>query len=142
MSAPQVSGVATIIAAMRPGIDNELVRSILCAGAEDEVGDALDTPGFDNYYGWGRLNAYHSLVLAHTALRHSETSGTPVLSWNASPNAADKNPYCVQVSTNLANGQFLTVTRTNITYVGTQAYYSVQGTTDTHAIYRLGISRQ
>ena len=45
-------------------------------GAEDGVGDAADTPGFDNYYGWGRLNAYHTLLLAQLAVDSFAAAGS------------------------------------------------------------------
>ncbi|HEY2952470.1 MAG TPA: S8 family serine peptidase, partial [Verrucomicrobiae bacterium] len=68
-SAPMVSGVAALIASVKPDVTQEQMRLLLCAGADDGVGDpAEDTPGFDIYYGWGRLNAYNSLVLALTTL--------------------------------------------------------------------------
>jgi len=64
-----VSGVAALIASVKPDVTQDQMRALLCAGADDEVGDpAEDTPGFDIYYGWGRLNAYNSLVLALTRI--------------------------------------------------------------------------
>ncbi|HYG34630.1 MAG TPA: S8 family serine peptidase, partial [Clostridia bacterium] len=62
-AAPQVAGVCSLLAALRPDLNQEQARLLLCAGADDSLGDVLDAPGFDIYYGWGRLNAYHSMVL-------------------------------------------------------------------------------
>ncbi len=39
----------------------EQVYDLLVSGAEDELGDPLDTPGWDTWYGHGRVNAYASL---------------------------------------------------------------------------------
>jgi hypothetical protein len=39
----------------------EQVYDLLVAGAKDQVGDPLDTPGWDPWYGHGRVNAYASL---------------------------------------------------------------------------------
>ena len=70
---------------------------MLCAGAEDGVGDATDTPGFDNYYGWGRLNAYNSLLLAQTRIDHAEWFNSMLrLSWPSPAIASNKQPYEVQ----------------------------------------------
>src|SRR5690606_34058066 len=54
-SAPLVAGVASLLAALDPDITQEEVRTLLTAGAEDEVGDASDVKGWDVYHGWGRL---------------------------------------------------------------------------------------
>ena len=67
-AAPQVAGVCALLASVRPLLDQEQARALLCAGADDQVGDATDTPGFDYYFGWGRLNAYNSVLLAQTRI--------------------------------------------------------------------------
>ena len=45
-SAPQVAGVCSILVGLRPGLNQDQARALVCAGAEDGVGDATDTPGF------------------------------------------------------------------------------------------------
>lgn len=62
-AAPQVSGVAALLLSIDNGLTQSDVESLLVQGADDQVGDAYDTPGFDVYYGWGRLNAFKSLSL-------------------------------------------------------------------------------
>lgn len=63
-AAPLVTGVATLMKGLEPGIDVETVRNILRATADDQVGDpAEDLPGWDIYYGAGRLNAFRALEL-------------------------------------------------------------------------------
>ncbi len=120
-SAPMVSGVSAILAGLRPGIGQDEVNSLLCLGAEDLVGDANDTPGFDNYYGWGRLNAYNTVLLATTRIDSVQlTNGFPQLSWVSPSNASNKAPYYVEYATTL-NGPWTTVTdsfsyQTNRTY--------------------------
>ncbi len=101
-AAPLVSGVCGLLASIRPSITSEEARALLCAGAEDRVGDALDTAGFDAYYGWGRLNAYHSVLLAQTRVDRTEwTNGTVHLSWISPANAPDKKPYLVEFADRL-----------------------------------------
>lgn len=62
-SCPFVSGVAALLLSLDPDLPNERVRSIIRNTAEDEVGEpAEDTPGFDIYYGYGRINLYQALL--------------------------------------------------------------------------------
>ena len=112
-SASQVSGVCALLAAIQPGISQEEARLLLCAGAEDGVGDATDTPGFDDYHGWGRLNAYNSLLLAQTRLSHADWSnGVLRLSWSSPANASSKQPHQVEFK-NVLNGTWTTAAGTN-----------------------------
>lgn len=100
-AAPQVAGVAALLAGLNPDLSQEQARILLCAGADDEVGDpAQDTAGFDDYHGWGRLNAYNTLVLAQTAIATVglTAQGLPQCSWPAPPNAASRLPYEVQAA--------------------------------------------
>jgi hypothetical protein len=77
---------------------------LLCAGADDRVGDATDTAGFDQYYGWGRLNAYNSVLLARMRVDRVQRSNQVVrLSWISPPNASNRQPYEVQFQ-NLVTG--------------------------------------
>jgi thermitase len=65
---PQVSAAAALVWAVYPSLTNAMVRSLLLSNADDQVGDPLeDTPGFDIYYGYGRLNLDRTLSAA-TAL--------------------------------------------------------------------------
>jgi subtilisin family serine protease len=96
-SAPQVAGVCGLLAALRPDLTHEQARQLLCAGAEDQVGDATDTAGFDNYHGWGRLNAYHSLLLGQMQLDPpTNTAGTATFTWTSPANASNKQPIQIQ----------------------------------------------
>ncbi|MBL3658934.1 S8 family serine peptidase [Fulvivirga sediminis] len=64
MSAPLVSGIAALIKGGRPNLNDKEIKAIIIQGSEDQVGDlSEDKPGWDRYYGWGRVNAYNSLVL-------------------------------------------------------------------------------
>lgn len=61
-AAPLVAGVAALLKGLAPGLDVETIRGILRNTADDEVGDpAEDTPGWDIYFGAGRLNAFNAL---------------------------------------------------------------------------------
>jgi len=59
---PIVSGIAALMLGMNPHLTSDQVYELLRVGAEDQVGDASeDTPGWDPYYGWGRVNLRRSL---------------------------------------------------------------------------------
>ncbi len=57
MAAPHVSGVAALLLAQNPGRSNAELRSIIEATADD-----LGDPGWDPYYGYGRINAYRAVT--------------------------------------------------------------------------------
>lgn len=56
MAAPMVSGVASLLLALDPSLRDVDAEEIMERSAEDR-GDT----GFDNYFGWGRLNARDAL---------------------------------------------------------------------------------
>lgn len=93
-AAPQVTGVASLLCGLQPNLKQADVRALLCAGADDQIGDASDTAGFDIYYGAGRLNAYHSLLLAQTRIDRVTTSnGALSISWTGPDNISTKKPF-------------------------------------------------
>jgi thermitase len=96
-AAPQVAGVCALLASVNPKLNQRLAKTLLCSGAEDRVGGATDVAGFDNYYGWGRLNAYNSLLLAKTTIDHAAfTNNALVLSWPSPSNVSNLQPYLVE----------------------------------------------
>ena len=60
-AAPHVTGVISLMLSINPALTVTQIRTILQESLEDQVGDAFDTPGWDQYYGWGRLNAFSAL---------------------------------------------------------------------------------
>lgn len=57
MAAPHVAGMAALLLARNPALTRDEVMSLLKHTAQDQVGDpAVDTPGYDPFYGWGRLS--------------------------------------------------------------------------------------
>ncbi|MCP5005601.1 MAG: S8 family serine peptidase [Planctomycetes bacterium] len=57
MAAPHVSGIAALCFAMKPISANREVIKAIYVSAED-----ISTQGWDQYTGFGRVNAYHALV--------------------------------------------------------------------------------
>ena len=130
LSAPQAAGVCALLASVRPGISQDEARLLLCAGAEDGVGDANDTPGFDNYYGWGRLNAYNSLLLAKTLVDRAEWSNGAIrLSWPSPANASNKQPYEVQFKNDLTDTWITATDAAAFSYTTDRTFWS-----DTNAV--------
>lgn len=63
-ASPAVAGVCALLLSQGPGLAPADIKRLIESGAEDGVGaDSLDAPGWDKYYGFGRLNAYRSLML-------------------------------------------------------------------------------
>ncbi|MHB8896278.1 MAG: S8 family serine peptidase [Candidatus Geothermincolia bacterium] len=56
MACPNVAGLAALILARYPDLTNEQVREALI-----NTGDDLGTPGFDPYFGYGRINAANAM---------------------------------------------------------------------------------
>jgi len=69
MATPHVSGFAALILSMNPGLSPDSVRQIMI-----NTGDDLGPAGFDNQFGWGRINVFNALMqmgpinISHTQL--------------------------------------------------------------------------
>jgi subtilisin family serine protease len=62
MASPVVAGIASLLWAQYPSRDAEDIRMLIYASAEDLTGTSEeDTPGWDPYYGYGRVNAFLAL---------------------------------------------------------------------------------
>ncbi len=65
MATPQVVGVMGLLYSLHPSYSVAEIRTILLTTAEDQVGPSYeDMPGFDIYFGNGRLNAARAVSLA------------------------------------------------------------------------------
>jgi hypothetical protein len=54
---PQVAGLAALILSVNPALTSDEVQSIIESTADDK-----GEPGWDQYYGWGRINLYKALA--------------------------------------------------------------------------------
>jgi len=62
---PAAAGVVGLILSYKPCLTGAQVQDVLEGSAEDQVGDPNeDVLGWDEYMGWGRINAHDALVLA------------------------------------------------------------------------------
>jgi len=67
MAAPHVSALAALLLSVRPTLTPDSLYFYIASGVDDQVGaPSEDTPGWDQYHGWGRINAYRSLSLLTT----------------------------------------------------------------------------
>lgn len=57
MATPHVSGLAALILTVHPDYSWPLVKTIIEQSADDQ-----GSAGWDQYYGWGRINAYKALT--------------------------------------------------------------------------------
>jgi subtilisin family serine protease len=63
-ASPIAAGVAALVLSVNPALTNQQVLDILERTADRPVGAA---PAPDTYYGWGRVNAYRSVLAAEPA---------------------------------------------------------------------------
>jgi subtilisin family serine protease len=66
VASPHVAGLAGLLISLNPALTPADVRTIIKHTADDQVGDpAEDVPGYDRFYGWGRINAVNALLMAN-----------------------------------------------------------------------------
>jgi len=87
-AAPHVSGLAALLLAQDPNRTPAQIKSIIETTAEDQTGDPIeDTPGWDQYYGYGRINAFNALsVTTNTNSLYAQNKIFSVF-----PNPADRD---------------------------------------------------
>lgn len=96
-AAPIVSGISALLLAQDSNRTPEDIRAILRSTAEDQVGDpAEDIPGFDIYYGHGRVNAHQALL--HNSMTLEELNS---LQLTVFPNPASTIIYVKDVPKHL-----------------------------------------
>lgn len=87
-AAPHVTGLCALLLAQAPERSPTDLRTIIRATAEDQVGNLFeDTPGFDQYYGYGRVNAYQALLPEITSSEEATAEDLDLLIF---PNPASK----------------------------------------------------
>ncbi len=87
-AAPHVTGVISLLLSLEPNLTVGQIRTILEESSEDQVGGSEDTPGWDQYFGHGRLNAFNAVT--HNILGTLQTSSIGK-NINIYPNPATNN---------------------------------------------------
>ncbi len=105
MSAPYVSGLFGLIFAANPELTPEQAVDIVCQTATD-----LGDPGFDELYGWGKINLYRA-VLAASQTSGDEDNAAPTVSI-ASPAQNSALSGAVAVSVNATDNVGVTLVET------------------------------
>ncbi len=82
MSAPHVTGLVALILSVNPNLSPQQVQSIL-----QDTADDLGTPGRDDKFGYGRINAQAALEKAATG-----ANTTPIPTGNTSPLPTNSTP--------------------------------------------------
>ena len=76
---PHVSGLASLLLAQDTSRTPDQLKHIIEVTADDMVGSPLeDVPGWDQYYGYGRINAYRALTYSTTAIQNVNSEGHKV----------------------------------------------------------------
>lgn len=79
---PHVAGLSGLIETIDPSVGRDEAGHLIRSGAEDGVGrSGEDTPGWDRYHGWGRINVARTLAAIRSSitLRLQGTEATRVL---------------------------------------------------------------
>jgi subtilisin family serine protease len=102
-AAPHVSGVASLLLAQDPGRSPSDIKLILEATAEDMVGSiSEDVPGFDPFYGHGRINAFQALSYGNVGV---QPVSNETLAFSVFPNPVDEKLY-VQLANEGIEGEW------------------------------------
>jgi subtilisin family serine protease len=137
-AAPQAAGVAALLLTVNSNLNHYQIRDLLCRGADDRIGDTNDTVGFDNHYGWGRLNAYNSLILAQTRISQiGFTNDTVQLCWPSPPNASNKHSFRVEWANSLTSSWTVDSSISRLRYETNLTYWTQSGPHASARFYRL-----
>jgi hypothetical protein len=105
---PHVTGLIALLLAQNPDRTPDQIKTILTTTAEDKVGKPTeDIPGWDEYHGFGRINAFKALSVGVSS------TTTPILN------------STLRITPNPANGSFQVTRQTALS--GMCSLYDGQG---------------
>ncbi|MDR2109036.1 MAG: S8 family serine peptidase [Coriobacteriales bacterium] len=94
MASPVVAGIAAMLFAANPDLTVDQAKQILYGTARDQLSnDPLDTPGRDDYYGWGVVDAAEA-VLEAAGGGSPQPGAEPTAPTPASPQTEKYYPGC------------------------------------------------
>jgi thermitase len=99
MSAPVVAGIVALVLSVNPNLTPYEVQDILKKSADD-----LGAPGWDIYYGWGRVNAARAVGMAAGTARDSTPPTVSIVSPGNNTTAAGNIPVQVSASDDIGVG--------------------------------------
>lgn len=129
LAAPLVSGICSLMASVDPTINQTSALALLKAGAKDRAGDAFDTPGFDVYYGYGRVNADYSLWLMQSAFTDvaNPTNSSIRLRWSAPSTVSNQAPFGIAYANTTTSVWTRINTPSNVIYTSTTVEWTDTG---------------
>ncbi len=92
-SSPIAAGLGALILSVNPTLSNAQVVDIITKNADD-----IGTPGFDQYFGYGRINVLKSLTAAQSAVPASDTTAPTVAITSPSSSSTVKASVAVAVA--------------------------------------------
>ena len=99
-AAPHVAGLISLLLSVDSNLTITEIRTILEQSSEDQVGNAEDTSGWDQYYGHGRINAFQALTNPYLRVYNFESMNNDLLVY-PNPTTSDSNLTIL----NLINGE-------------------------------------
>ncbi|NTU43423.1 MAG: S8 family serine peptidase [Nitrospirales bacterium] len=92
-SSPMTAGLAALVLSVNPSLTNAQVEALLKQGSDD-----LGTPGFDPYFGYGRIDAYKTVVAAQNFTPQPDLTSPFVSVVSPAPGSAVSGLTSVNVS--------------------------------------------
>jgi thermitase len=119
-ASPYVAGLAALIWAAQPGLTPDEVQTLI-----EDTADDLGTPGWDQYYGYGRVNAQAALQQAGppeaptiAPISNGDGDGSFLVDWN---DVATATSYTLQEDDNSG------FSSPNNLYIGGNSQFNVSG---------------
>lgn len=118
MAAPVVAGIAALLKAYNQNLYNDDIEQIIRISADDK-----HTPGWDQYYGTGRVNAYNALKLLQAPYQLSQLSASGGQDYSVS----DYYQMGILGASGLTDGTYIVKrheVRKNVTFPGFFDHYA------------------
>ena len=146
---PHAAGLASLMLAKNKTLTPTQIKDYMQKGCDDQTGDATqDTKGYDNYYGWGRINAKKTLDLV--------PAGTAVKDLNDESEALQVFPNPTNAVFTLSTTQILRgvvdieisnvagqiVYKKSVQSVGNQLFMDIDMSTQPKGIYFLHVKNE
>ncbi len=112
MSTPMVAGLISLMLGLDLSLNLQQIYDKLKFYAHDQIGDpSEDTPGWDKYYGWGRIDAYSVIqsiipVELSSFTANVNNDGNVILNWNT---ATELNNQMFEIERKNIDGHYATI---------------------------------
>jgi len=109
---PMVAGLISLMLGLDLSLNLQQIYDKLKFSAHDQIGDpSEDIPGWDKYYGWGRIDAYSVIqsiipVELSSFTANVNNDGNVILNWNT---ATELNNQMFEIERKSIDGQYATI---------------------------------